>query len=385
MNCSARIWATVLACWLVVPALGVIVQDEAELQRFHTRRLAQFPASEGFLQDPVAYFAAARRWLGDRAFPIVQATHLEKRLAYFVLNGAPEPRITLGEDRHVFANADHSNRLFNLLSATCLDAHRSGSARNLEKALRRAAKVGRRREIEIDVVLVPTAASLYADKLPDSVPARYRKACSQRTAGTSALLSVKAVSGVGYIYPLREMLALRGDEAFFPRGNWHPTGLSLKVVRDAYVALFGAQPPQAESLERGEAPGELLLEYGIEQPEPVYFMRNAAVSEQQFEATELRELLGPKFKGGRLGVRVFTNTAPVFDQAALMLSDSFGDLASEAFAAAFRKLVQINTNYLMANQATAIVDVLQHRDSIDRLLILMEEGNVGRVAGLLGR
>jgi hypothetical protein len=380
---SARIWATVLACCLVIPAFGVAAQSEAELERFHTRRLAQFPARQVFLEDPVKYFSAARRWLGDRAFPIMQATHLEKSIVYFALGSSPEARITLGEDRHVFANATHSGELFKLLGATCLDAHRSGAARSLEKALSRAGRLAQRRKLRIDVVVLPTAGSLYGDKLPDSVPARYRNACLQRTAGKSALLDVKAPSGVGYVYPLREMLALRADEAFFPRGNWHPTGLSLKVARDTYLGAAGAGPPKSESLERGEAPGELLLEYGIEQREPVYFMRNAQVSEQPLEATEIKAALAPMFKGKRLGVRIFTNLEPVLAEATLMLSDSFGDLASEAFAAAFRKTIQVNTNYLLPNRAKALIDLVQGREAIDRLIILVEEGNVGRVLGLL--
>jgi hypothetical protein len=187
------------------------------------------------------------------------------------------------------------------------------------------------------------------------------------------------------VYPLREMLALRADEAFFPRGNWHPTGLSLKVVRDTYLARSGAQPPRAESLERGEAPGELLLEYGIEQHEPVYFMRNPQCSEEAPEEAELHHSLAAMFKGNRLGVRVFTNSDPVLDEAVLMLTDSFGDLASEAFASAFRKLIQINTNYLSGDRVTELIDRVQQRDAIGRLLILVEEGNVSRVARMLGK
>jgi hypothetical protein len=385
MDGSARVWATVLTCCLVVPALGVAVQDESELQRFHKRRLEQFPAAQVFLDDPVKYFTAARRWLGDRAFPIIQATRFEKRLVYSALRGAPEPRITLGEDRHVFVNAGNNGDLFELLRATCLDAHRPGSARALQKALSRAGKVGHRRELRVDVVVVPTAASLYGDKLPDSVPARYRKACLQRTAGESALLDVKAPPGVGYTYPLREMLALRSDEAFFPRGNWHPTGLSLKVARDTYLAAAGVQPPAAESLSRGEAPAELLFEYGIDQPEPVYFLLNLHVTEQPGVATELRVALAPMFNAYRLNLRAFTSADPVLGESALMLSDSFGDLASAVFASAFRRLIQINTNTLLRNRATAVIDLLQQREKIDRLIILVEEGNVGRVAALLGK
>jgi hypothetical protein len=235
------------------------------------------------------------------------------------------------------------------------------------------------------VVVVPTAASLYGDKLPDSVPSRYRKACLQRTAGKSALLDVKAPPGVGYTYPLLEMLALRTDEAFFPRGNWHPTGLSLKVARDTYLAAMGVQPPPAESFSRGEAPAELLLEYGIDQPEPVYNLLNPHVTEQPGAATELRVALTPMFNAYRLNLRAFTNAEAVLGESALMLSDSFGDLASAVFASAFSTLIQVNTNTLLENRATAVIDLLQQREKIDRLIILVEEGNVGRAAELLGK
>src|SRR5690606_1674810 len=115
-----------------------------------------------------------------------------------------------------------------------------------------------------------------------------------------------------------------------PQSGSGPSGISPRgmdgqmVVKRTYLSRLGARAPSVESLEPGEAPGELLLEFGIHRADPVYFLRNPSVSEQESAGAELRAVLAPLFKRGRVSARVFTNSRPDLDDAVLMLSDSFG-------------------------------------------------------------
>src|SRR6185295_15159468 len=146
---------------------------------------------------------------------------------YFLLHDSPSPNVTLGENGHIFLNGVDARRRNWFFDAACLSAHLPRRIRQLENDLSRWQKVARRRGLRADVVIIPTSATIYGDELPDSVPQSYREACALRSAGNAPLLDARGPSSVGFSYPLREMLAARADPAFYPRGNWHPTGLSL--------------------------------------------------------------------------------------------------------------------------------------------------------------
>jgi hypothetical protein len=383
MSRSARLGTAIVALVLAVPVLGITWQDEPTLEAFHKRTLAALPLRDTFWADPVTYFRAVRSWVSDRVYPIIQVTQFEKRISYRALGVPPAPRITIGKDGHVFVNGATNSQLYRLMDDTCVRAHQSKSAHSTARALTGLRKIARRQKTRVDVIVVPAATSIYGDALPDSVPDPIRRACLQRTAGISPLLSVKVPTGVGFTYPLREMLAARGDEAFFPRGNWHPAGLSLKVVRDTYLGSLGHPPPAGEALERGTAPAELLFDFGVEERVPIYFLRNAAVSANPERNAELRAAIAALFKTTRFTTHVYENVNPVLDETVLMLSDSFGDLAAEAFAGAFRQLIQVNTNVVRGRKERGLFERVRGIEPIDRVLILVQEGNVGRISRML--
>src|SRR5260221_2723622 len=95
---SARALTCILATLLLVPTLGISIQSKAALERFHNRRLSTWPTIDDFRAYPVRYFQGVRDWFADRVFPIRQVSQIKKRLIFFALDGAPEPRITLGKD-----------------------------------------------------------------------------------------------------------------------------------------------------------------------------------------------------------------------------------------------------------------------------------------------
>lgn len=385
MSCYAAVMTSLLALCLLVPVVGMHHQDDAALEKFHNRVLTKWPASEQALTDPSAYFHVAKGWLSDRVFPIQRLTALQAHLALSLFDQPPEPRITLGKDGHVFVNGASNTSLYGMIESTCLQAHTQASVDQLEIALVRWAQLAHARALGLDVVVVPTPASLYADKLPSSVPVRLREACEQRTAGQSPLLRVRAPYGSHFVYPLMEMLAARNQSGFFPKANWHPDGLSLKLLRDTYLARRDVGPCRDETVSLGVSQSELLGTYGIERDQPMYRLHNPhVVANEQLNAA-LRAAVPDLFIGDRYVTRAFQNSRPGVDESVLMLADSYGDLASIAFAGAFRQLLFVNTNMLRGPAAPALLERLQRVTRIDRVLLLVQEGNTPRIAALLPR
>lgn len=376
---SGLILVCVLAQLLAAPALGIMLQDEAQLAEFHNHALARWPSADGLASDPVGYVQQARTWLSERIFPVQLATRVQKEVLFRWLHEPPEPRVSLGEDGHIFLNGGSNQTLYGLFANGCMFAHSDTAARALEEALQYWSGFASIRGMSaIDFVVIPTAATVYADKLPDSTPANFRHACLERMAGHSALSSVRPPDR--FVYPMREMLAAKGDAGFYPKGNWHAAGKSLQVVRDAYLARVGVQQTVRENLRPGFGPAEILLSYGIDWERPLYFFENPSVSIASEQNAVARNALAPLFRGDRFITHAYRNNEPVLDQHVLLLTDSFGDLAAEPFAGAFRSLIQVNVNDLQTGIPSEVIDRVRQLAPVQRVIFLIQEGNTRMLA-----
>jgi hypothetical protein len=234
-----RVLLTALALLLLIPALGIPFQDRASLEQFHNRKLRPWPNATELISDPPHYFQHVRQWMSDWAFPIKEATLFQKKFLFYALNTLPQRRVMMGKNGFIFLNGASDDTLNGILESTCVRAHTVETAAALKNALVSLASYAAQRAVAVDVVMVPTPATLYGDFLPNSVPEKYRAACRERTAGRTPLLELGQSSPVKFVFPLLDMKELRLDDGFFPKGNWHPTGLSLKIIRDAYLRQLG--------------------------------------------------------------------------------------------------------------------------------------------------
>jgi hypothetical protein len=375
---SALTSTCMLAACLLAPTLGIALQDQAALLAFHSRALSSWPEAQGFARDPVRYFQGMRTWAAERVFPIRQATQLQAEML-FLMGSPPEARVTLGEDGHVFLNGGTNDTVDQIFATTCIAAHEQRAVAMLERtfAARSSSPEGLRHPI--DVIAVPTPASVYGDKLPKSVAPKYRQACLERVLGHSPLLSVRTTAPISFMYPLTELLAGREDDAFYPIGNYHPLGLSLKVVRDSYLARRQVPGSVDEQIELGKAPAEVLFMSGVNRDHLRYFIRNPHVQERTYKSAELSRWIGSLFVREDLP-RVFTNSKPLIEERVLMLSDSYGVGAGEVFAGAFRQVVQVTVNHMRNGETRRLLQRIEYVEPFDRLIVLFQEGNMYRVA-----
>jgi|GEM_PF-5011026 len=372
-----------LALLLAMPVLGIALQDMNQLAEFHNHVLSPWPDVGLLRADPAAYVRASRTWLTERIYPVQQATRTQKTVLLRWFNEPPEARISLGEDEHIFLNGGSNQSLFGLFANACELAHSESVASSLQSALRYWSGPNRRPGPATDFVVIPTAATVYADMLPLSTPTNLRQACLERMEGRSALLFERpsAPNMPVFMYPLREMLAAKRDPAFYPKGNWHPAGLSLQVARNTYLERLGEKGVPDENLRLDRGPAEILLTYGIDWDRPLYVLSNPFVTPDTHNNSLVRSVVAPLFRGDRFITQAFQNARPVLDQRVLMLSDSFGDASAAVFAGAFRTLVQVNLNDLGAGRPSDVVERVRQAMPLDRVIFLIQEGNAQQLAG----
>ena len=361
---------------LFFPFAAMRGQTDDQLEAFHNRVLTQWPQRDSFWHNPSAYFSAINRWLADRAYPIIAVTYLKNNVLYFGLDTAPMPHISIARDHFVFLNGNDDTSINDMIEGTCLGLSDPREMARLQAAIDDIAQFARHHAYEVDVVLVPTIPTLYGDRLPRSIPAADRAACSKLSRDGSSLAHMAASRGSRFSYPFSAMYAHRDDKAFFPIGNFHPGGWSVKVARDAVLHDLGVDAPTGETVELTTGPSELLLDHGVVAPFPVYKVSASGITvDGKLEAAIVAETA--RFYDNPLdSIHAYRDPSAQDPESLLMLSDSFGEGAGLSYAAAFRHVVQIAAPERDVADLVATIATLTR---VDRVVLLFNEGNYGSV------
>ncbi len=361
---------------LLVPVVAMRGQTDDQLEAFHNRVLTQWPRRDSFWPNPSAYFSTVNAWLADRAYPIIAVTYLKNDFLYFGLNTAPMPHITIARDRFVFLNGNDDTSVNDMIEGTCLGLSNPSEMARLQAAVDEIADYGRHHADEIDVVLVPTIPTLYGDRLPRSIPSADRAACSKLSRGDSPLAQIASPRGTRFSYSFSAMHDHRDDRAFFPIGNFHPGGWSVKVARDAFLHDIGAAAPTGETVELTTGPSELLLDHGVVAPFPVYKVSASGITvDGKLEAAVRADTV--RFYDNPLdSLHAYRNPRATDPESLLMISDSFGEGAGLSYAAAFQQVVQIG---VPERDVSGLVATIAKLTRFDRVVLLFNEGNYGSV------
>jgi hypothetical protein len=380
MSRIARVLLIFISLLLLVPIVGMPLQSKTALEQFHNGTLPDLPPAASLTADPRAYFAAAQQWLNYRVYPIIDAATLLKKILLFGFDTPPQRRVTLTADGFVFLNGTDDGHLNNIFETVCVRAQSPDVVSAFQAAIPRLAAFATANHIAIDLVVVPTLETLYGDYLPASVPLKYRTACKRRALGDNPALSVTAPAPIHLTFPFSQMHTARDDPGFYPRGNWHPDGLSMKVVRDTYLSQLGTVGKIDEVVSRTTGPSELLRAYGISKYLPLYTIVDTHVADDVTANASLQDAGRSLFQGPGYDTHAYRNDHPVQQETVLMLSDSFGALAAPVFAGAFSSLMQVTTNSLGKGNVVALINNIARRNPIDRIILLVEEGNTDLIA-----
>ena len=358
---------------LVLPLFAMGLQDREALEQFHNRTLVSWPSGKLLRTDPARYFSHANAWLADRAFPVIAATRFSRAALYQTLGVSPQPNVSISKNGFIFLAGGDAAHPFSFLANTCTNDVNAGA--KLQAAIDDIGRFARTEHIPIDVVLVPTIPTLYGDRLPRSIPATYRAACAERAAGITPLADIAPVEGTRYLYPREEMRELRDDPAFFPIGGYHPTGLSVAIVRGAYLHSLGVDGKIVENVELTRGPSEVLQYSGITVDIPYYRLWNEAVQVDDDASDRLRSALASFYSQPR-SPWVYDNSASADPRSILMISDAFGNNEGISFASAFRKVTQV---WVPERDAADLLRRVARLIPFDRVVLLFNEGNEFRV------
>ena len=370
---SAQGILAIVALSLFLPLAGMGLQDRQALEQFHNRTLVRWPSGKLFRSDPARYFSGANAWFTDRAFPVVATTRFSRAALYSAFGDPPQPNVSISQHGFIFLAGGDAAHPYSFLINTCTSEADAGA--KLQTAIEDIGRFARMQHTPIDVVLIPTISTLYGDRLPRSIPAGYREACAERAAGRSPLVDIESVEGTHYLYPRDVMRRYREDPAFFPIGGYHPNGLSVQVVRDAYLHALGIDAKVAETVELTRTPGEVMQYVGITTEIAYYQIENQDVQVDEAADDSLRSALAPFYSQPR-SPHVYDNPDPTDPQSVLMISDSFGNHEGVSFAAAFRRVTQV---WVPERGAAAFLQAVSGVVPFDRVVLLFNEGNVARV------
>ena len=361
---------------LFFPFAAMRGQTDDQLEAFHNRVLTRWPQRDSFRANPPAYFSTINAWLADRAYPIIAATYFKNNFLYFGLNTAPMPHISIARDRFVFLNGNDDTSVNDMIEGTCLGLSDRSEMARLQTAVDEIAQFARHHAYEIDVVLVPTIPTLYGDRLPKSIPAVDRAACSKLSKGDSYLAHIASSPGTRFSYPFSAMYDHRDDKAFFPIGNFHPGGWSVKAARDAVLHDIGVTAPTGETVELTTGPSELLLDHGVVAPFPVYKVSASGITvDGKLEAAIVADTV--RFYDNPVdSIHAYRNPSATDPEGLLMMSDSFGEGAGLSYAAAFQHVVQIAAP---PRDVADLMATIAKRTRVDRVVFLFNEGNFGSV------
>jgi hypothetical protein len=372
---AARLQIAIVAGLLSIPAVIIPTQNTEQLAQFHKRYLAEWPYADSFGPDPVRYFRQAGKWFADRIGFIHPAAQIQKAILMYALRTPPEHRITLGRDGFIFLNGPSEQYINRIFEDQCIHSHSDAAVANVAMNLPALVRLGRKFGVPLHSIAVPMMSTLYADHIPHSVPDKIRNACLAVFNDNSALEKVAAQRNLNFLYPFAEMKALRNEKGFFPQANFHPDGLSVKTVRDAYLKTAGLSPVTGETIELGAAPSELLETYGLEINYPTWIIKNANVGRDNQASAAISEKLSPLFKIPPV-VTVFTNRGPA-SKIGLLLSDSVGIRAAPTFAGGFRRLIWVYLREMkQPENLEQIVEGVASSEHLDNIIVMLNEGSL---------
>lgn len=380
ISLPARFLLIAIAALLCVPMLLLPFRNETALQAFHNRTLAVWPAPNVFVGDPPAYFKQARNWIADRAGFITEAAVLQNRILFYVLGTPPAPRITIGLKNHVFVNGVSNNAVDGVFRGTCVGGHSRETAEVIERFAQALKAFAGRRNWTSYIVIAPMTPTVYSDTLPKSVPRALREACTEVANGTSHLIQLTQRADLNIVYPYREMRAGRDIVGFFPIAHFHPVGLSVKVIRDAFLSRAGLRPTIQETIKLSRAPSEILSPYGVNETYPIHDVYDANITNDAQANTALVKSLSNMFIGteGPRYTKILVNPRGDAVGKALLISDSLGHAAASSFAAGFKRLTWIYIfGMLEQTRVAELIERAARLEEFDTIIMLVNEGGVG--------
>ncbi|GAB5415567.1 MAG: hypothetical protein Cons2KO_31700 [Congregibacter sp.] len=369
---GARTAVIAMAVIFAFPMLLMPWSDDRARTAWEKRPLTEFSqvidavGSAGFFPTLDDYF-------DDHVFAALEAARIYRKVQFLWFDESPQPNIAIADDGFVFLTSHGVNRPFGSLERLCTPAERHPG--EIHEGLQRLAEELAERDVRLSVAVVPSKLSLYADRLPATVPQELREACDrtvpERTVA-ARLLERQETARYLMLYPFEALYALRDTPQFYPPQNFHADSRVNHEYALLYFESRGLQPPPGYT----SAPTLVAAHADLRS---MGFLRNTQVWRYGYQGEAFApdrdqpDWLSEHSIAPR-GYRHFTNDAMQTGRT-LMVSDSFGAYLAPHFAPAYVSLTQLNIKHFSEDvaQRDALLHAALQATEAEELIILLHD------------
>jgi len=373
---GARAVVLALALLLAVPAVGSFFADEFARSAWENRPLAEAPYPFGPVRN-LGFTAALDQYLNDHFGFALEINRLYRQLLYYAFRDSPSPDLTVGTDGFLFLTGASTGRPYEVLEALCVGGQTAAIVPKAIANWQSTFTYFDRKGYRTVLAIIPPKPVVYPEKLPASVPRRYREACAQYRPETSLPGALeRAFEGTGHVvvYPFAEFKAHRYEGNFYPRENFHSNGESANLTARLVLAQMGISVDEsftrAALVEESSRDLQELLGFERTVHAKLYSYATYGVV-SHFRSPELTQ----RFYHRARAFGTYTAAHPVTTRTALVIGNSFVTNLARDLAPAFRSLVWVQTNDLQDQEGEAFfsefVDAI-HPDDI--IFVLHDTG-----------
>lgn len=373
--------ALIVGLLALPPVVGLIDNNAQAIRTMEHRDIAAWPPLRLLQSNAPEFIEASEAWIKDNIGFRFQANALYQKLRLGSFRNAPQPNITIGLDGHVFLNSADATKPYLFFEALCLEQANPSPEmlQTLDATLAAATRLFRRRGAQVTFAIVPATPSLYADKIPLSLPGHYRSACLTYSGKDHALARLQrqgeSTDRYRIFYPYSLFTAHKDEPYFWPKERFHWEGRSAYLFARHLLKASGV----IETLLLDDAAkivpvdDDLAGFFGFSRPVSAYVYPYTGqplvrITEPWARGFSRKETFSHLLTKGSLS-----------DKSALMVANSFGGMIVAHLARGFRHLYTLDTNWLMQEeQATVLATVIEHIRP-DYVYFVFDDQNVGNL------
>jgi hypothetical protein len=367
-----------IVCVLALPLLVTLRADPAASAEL--RQLAPAPALPGRWRQRLAGPAAADAWINDHFGWRAQMVAAYARLRHDLFGRFPTSQVIAGREGRVFLSA-HSKQAepYSAIQLSCGWGFKDRAG--IVAEVNWLAHVLQARGIDGRLLIVPSAPAMYSEQLPTWQSERCRPANSPGYQVLAAPALEPAARALVY-FPLDEMRAMRARVQFIPLTFFHWMGSGSQAV---------AAMTEEHFWHRRKDFGKPIPLVARRKPSDIQWMfpgieHDSIADEPDYSGTGITACLGADCFPGLKPVMAkldtaarYTNSAPGLAGRLVMVSDSFGYAAGQAFARYHSEVVQVSTNMLSRldrDELAALRELLLRPGSGDQVLFLYHDASM---------
>lgn len=369
---ASRKWLLILLVIFSIPAVASFFTDHNERSEWEKRKLATLPTLEN-PSEVNQYFSEMDSYINDHIGFALDFNKIYRQMVYYVFQDSPVENISYGKNGFTYLNSHttkHINSSFNMI---CKKGRKFHQIPNIKQSLTSIHQHFKQRGYPVSFGIAVTKVALYPENLPDSTPPSLVKACQKYIQSDNLLtrLHDKSTDEMVFHYPQKELLTLKHDPYFYPKENFHWNGMSAHYFSKGLLSRMGI------AVDGGSYDKKYMTTVNSDLSQLGFIRRAKAwrypYSDYGIKTTRKSPELVKQYYRNARDYTEFETDAPLTNETALVLSNSFGAYTAPHLAPAFKKLYHINISQVREEEEESIYGELIDRLNPDKIIFIFHD------------